>query len=140
MIFFDTSAVVHSLVLQNVDYQQEATERIRLSIQDNSLLISTLIFSELIFVLGKLNLTSPDIERYLKLYQNDDCCKTISFQIVNDAFILASRLNMHKNINDAVHLKFAEKYCTKLVTFDSDFKKFIPHTNLEIEILTSQTS
>jgi len=38
-------------------------------------------------------------------------------------------------INDAVHLKFAEKYAAKLITFDNDFKKFQGHTDFEIEIL-----
>jgi predicted nucleic acid-binding protein len=30
---------------------------------------------------------------------------------------------------------FAEKYCSKIVTFDSDFKKFKDSTNIKIEIL-----
>ena len=38
-------------------------------------------------------------------------------------------------INDAVHLKFAEKYASKLITFDKDLNKFKSLTSIVIEIL-----
>ncbi len=40
-----------------------------------------------------------------------------------------------KNVNDVIHLKTAEKYCEKIITFDSDFKKLQPLTNIKIEII-----
>ena len=43
--------------------------------------------------------------------------------------------NSYKNFNDAIHVKIAEKHCRKLVTYDSDFKKFKDKSQLEIEIL-----
>jgi predicted nucleic acid-binding protein len=55
--------------------------------------------------------------------------------ILKDAFDLCKRTNRFKSFNDAVHLKFAEKYCDKLITFDSDFAKFRSHTDLDIVIL-----
>ena len=57
--------------------------------------------------------------------------------IVREGFELCGKINnFYRNVNDAMHLKFAEKYCEKLLTFDSDFKKFRPHSNLDIEILS----
>ena len=44
-------------------------------------------------------------------------------------------INYCKNINDVIHLKLAEQYCTKLITFDTDFKKFIKDATINIEIL-----
>lgn len=55
--------------------------------------------------------------------------------LIIESYELADKLNYFQNINDCIHIKFAEKYCRKLVTFDKDFKKFKEHTNLEIEIL-----
>lgn len=40
-----------------------------------------------------------------------------------------------KNINNIIHLKTAEKYCEKIITFDSDFEKLQALTNIEIQIL-----
>ncbi len=37
--------------------------------------------------------------------------------------------------NDAIHMKYAERYCSKIVTFDNDFKKFEDSTGTMIEIL-----
>ncbi len=50
-----------------------------------------------------------------------------------DYFSITSELL--KNINDAIHLKLAEQYCRKLITYDTDFKKFKNETNIKIEIL-----
>jgi len=48
---------------------------------------------------------------------------------------LCNDLNRFNNVNDVFHLKFAEKYCEKLITFNKDFEQFRPYTKLEIEIL-----
>jgi predicted nucleic acid-binding protein len=55
--------------------------------------------------------------------------------LIIESYELADKLNYFQNINDCIHIKFAEKHCRKLVTFDKDFGKFREHTNLEIEIL-----
>lgn len=63
----------------------------------------------------------------------------VSYNISNDIFEeavqLSYNLNYFQKINDCIHIKFAEKHCNKLNTFDKDFEKFRSHTNLEIEIL-----
>lgn len=57
--------------------------------------------------------------------------------MVLDAYEICEKLNICTNINDAIHLKYAEKYCTKIVTFDKDFKKFKDLAGIEIEVLTT---
>jgi predicted nucleic acid-binding protein len=59
----------------------------------------------------------------------------ITNQLVLEAYDLCFETNRLRCINDAIHLKFAEKYGSKLITFDRDFKKFRPYANIEIEIL-----
>ena len=61
--------------------------------------------------------------------------QAIDKDILMDAYNLCKKLNFCKNINDAIHLKVAEKYCRKLITFDKDFKKFKDNAAIEIEIL-----
>jgi predicted nucleic acid-binding protein len=51
------------------------------------------------------------------------------------AFDLCFEIGNMKPINDAVHLKFAEKYASQIITFDRDFKRFRRFTEMEIKIL-----
>ena len=51
---------------------------------------------------------------------------------------LCKKMNFCKNINDVIHLKLAERYCRKLITYDTDFKKFKNKTNIKIEILKNK--
>ena len=54
---------------------------------------------------------------------------------MDSAFEIASKTNFGKNINDIIHLKFAEKYCSKLLTFDKDFKLLKQFSKIEIDII-----
>jgi len=54
---------------------------------------------------------------------------------MNSAFEIASKINFGKNINDIIHLKFAEKYCSKLLTFDKDFRLLKQFSKIEIAII-----
>ena len=42
---------------------------------------------------------------------------------------------MNKNINDLMHLKYAEKYAKVIYTFDDNFKKLAKHSSIDIKIL-----
>ena len=65
----------------------------------------------------------------------------LPIQYSKDLTIAASHialdLNRGSSINDFIHLKFAEKHCKKLLTFDSGFQQMKQFTTLEIEILKS---
>lgn len=59
----------------------------------------------------------------------------IDRKIIIEAYEFAEKLNYFQNINDCIHIKFAESHCNKIITFDKDFEKFRKHTKLEIEII-----
>ena len=45
--------------------------------------------------------------------------------------------NTYKNSFDLYHVLFSESYsCTKIITFDTGFKKFKTASDIDIEILT----
>ena len=54
---------------------------------------------------------------------------------ISASTLLASKINFFSNINDIIHLKFAENYCNRLITYDDDFEKLKPYSEIEIEIL-----
>ena len=89
---------------------------------------------EFIYILAKNNIEKVLIKDYFdKLIPF--AINTISKDIFEEAVHLCFKLNYFQNINDCIDIKFAERHCRKLVTFDNDFEKFREHTNLEIEIL-----
>jgi predicted nucleic acid-binding protein len=134
MTFFDTNILVYSTV--NLDEaKQEISDRlIEEAIKDKLFSVSPLVVSEFIFVLSKLNIDKTLVENAMILYK-PFVKHSIEPNLVFDAYKLCIQLGMGKNINDAIHLKFAEKHCSKVVTFDKDFKRFKDKTDMIIEIL-----
>ena len=55
--------------------------------------------------------------------------------LVYSSFLLGQKTMMNKNINDLIHLKYAEKYAEVIYTFDENFKKLVKHASLDIKIL-----
>ena len=58
----------------------------------------------------------------------------IDSELVLSAHQLCAQLGQGKNINDVIHLKFAEKHCKKVVTFENDFKALESFSTIEPEI------
>ena len=81
-----------------------------------------------------LNINIESIEKTYSLF-NQFCQYEINRDIMNSAFEIASKINFGKNINDIIHLKFAEQYCSKLLTFDKDFKLLKQFSKIEIDII-----
>jgi len=135
--FFDTNVLVYSTV--NLDkVKQEASDRlIEAAIKEKAFTISTLVLSEFIYVLAKLKIDNHLVERAISLYK-PFVEHAIEPSIVFAAYELCKKLGAGKNINDAIHLKFAEIHCTKLVTFDKDFKKFKDSTDIVIDLLKAE--
>jgi predicted nucleic acid-binding protein len=102
--------------------------------EKNKLLISPLNLQELIFTLSKLKIEIERIEQIYFLF-HQFCHNEIDKTLVDSAFEIVSRLNFGKNINDVIHLKFAEKYCTKLLTFDKNFSILKQYSAIDIQIL-----
>lgn len=59
----------------------------------------------------------------------------IGNDLLLDAYELCFKTNRLGSINDAIHLKFAERYASKLITYDHGFNSFKPFSTIEIEVL-----
>ncbi len=134
MLFFDTNVIVYSIINQDPGKLRVSQQLINDALDENSILVSPLILQELVFTLGKLGIAPGLIEENFDLWLHFSV-SSIDNGILKDAFSLSKRTNRFKSFNDVVHLKFAERYCDKLITFDGDFNKFRPYTDLEIDIL-----
>lgn len=135
MIYFDTNVLIYASVNQNADKMKKSQMLFEESIKNNQLIISPLVIQEYVYTLNRLKLDSESI--YKKALFFIEYCKCyIDSSIVTEASLLACKVDFFSNINDIVHLKTAENYCTRLITFDSDFNKLIPHSKIEIEIIT----
>jgi predicted nucleic acid-binding protein len=134
MVYVDTNILVYITVNQGEKKRDIAIKLVREIIANGELFLSPLTIQEFIFTLAKLNIdpiqVSSDVDFYIEYIQ-----QAIDKDILKDAYMLCKEMNFCKNINDAIHLKVAEKYCQKLITFDADFKKFKDKTDIEIEIL-----
>jgi len=134
MHYLDTNIIIYSIVNQDPG-KMEVSQSIILDLfEKNKLLISPLTLQELVFTLSKLKI---DIERTKQIYFlfQQFCENEIDKALVDSAFEIVSTLDFGKNINDVIHLKFAEKYCTKLLTFDKDFNNLKQYSSIDIQIL-----
>jgi len=135
MHYLDTNIIVYSVVNQDPGKMEVSQSIIRDLFERDKLLISPLNLQELIYTLSKLKVDIKRIEQTYFLFQQF-CKNEIDKTLIDSAFKIVSRLNFGKNINDVIHLKFAEKYCTKLLTFDKDFKILKQFSSLDIQILS----
>ena len=133
MTFFDTNILVYATIDQGKDKLDLSEKTIEDAINNGSFFISPLVLSEYIFILSKLKIVEKhhaDIIFFSKFVYG-----VVDSRVTTDAYTLCRNISFCKNINDAMHLKVAEAHCTKLVTFDSDFKNLQKYTKLEIEVL-----
>lgn len=115
MHYLDTNILIYSSVNQDPAKMVLSQSIVQELFNKNKLLLSPLSLQELIFTLFKLNINAENIERIYSLF-NQFCQYEIDRDIMDSAFEIASKTNFGKNINDIIHLKFAEKYCSKLLT------------------------
>jgi predicted nucleic acid-binding protein len=134
MHYLDTNIIIYSVVNQDPGKMEISQSIIRDLFEKNKLLISPLNLQELIFTLSKLKIEIERIEQIYFLF-HQFCHNEIDKTLVDSAFEIVSRLNFGKNINDVIHLKFAEKYCTKLLTFDKDFSILKQYSAIDVQIL-----
>ena len=131
--FFDTNVLVYATIDQDKEKMLLSQKIIAQAIEDSTFFISALVLSEYIFILSKLKIIDEQDEKIMlfsTLSQGNH-----DSEMVIDGYNLCKQIDFCKNINDVIHLKVAEEYCSKLVTFDSDFKKLEKYTDIEIEIL-----
>ncbi len=133
MVFVDTNILVYATIEQSYEKKKQAISLLREFIDNNELRITTLVLQEYVYTLAKLKIESSVILKDIQFY------KQFTDTVSKDTFIaateLCSKIHFFKNINDVIHLKYAEQYCNQLITFDTDFKKLKPYTLLPIKIL-----
>ena len=133
MIFPDTNILVYATVNQDAAKQKISEKIISENIGGN-LVISPLILSEYIYVMTKLCIDEQYIRKSVDIFRK--CvCSNIDADLVYSSFLLGQKTMMNKNINDLIHLKYAEKYAEVIYTFDENFKKLVNHSSIDIKIL-----
>ena len=135
MLYCDTDVLVHAVFHQDVDKHFQAKQLVESSIIDGSLVLSYLAIQEFVFVLAKLNVPKNEIDLNYNFYKRfvGSC---IDADIMNRGYELALQTSF-RDINDCLHLAFAEKHADRIVTFNKkDFKKLSKHTALDVKVLT----
>lgn len=132
VIFFDTNVLVYFAINQDTRKQSLAQASIQQAIENKTLVISPLVMIEFIFVLSKLNQLLEQ-QRTVSFFQQF-VKGQIEGDLIMSAYQLCTQHKQGKNINDVIHLKFAEKHCEKIITFDTDFKVLQAFSSINIEI------
>ena len=133
MIYFDTNVLIYNSIEQDLNKSMLSEKFIKHAIKTNTFVISPLVLSEFIFVLSKQKIIDK-CKDDVKLYSHF-CKFSINRLDIINAYKKCKKLNKCRNINDFIHLEIANKYCDKIVTFDSDFKNLQGSYDIEIEIL-----
>ncbi len=137
MVYVDTNVLIYISVNQGDEKRDNAAKLVRELIENDELFLSPLTIQEFIFTLAKLKVDPTRVTRDVDFYM-DYVQQSIDKDVLKDAYALCKKLNFCKNISDVIHLKMAERYCRKLITYDNDFKKFKSKTELKIEILKNE--
>jgi predicted nucleic acid-binding protein len=134
MVYVDANVLVYAAIEQDLNKKRDSIDILKKYFESNELCLSTLVLQEYAYTLARLkvdqNIISSDIEFYSNVVKHD-----IGMDIFYQAVNLCCSIDNFININDVIHLKFAEKYCSGLVTYDKDFSKLKPHTKIQIEII-----
>lgn len=98
-------------------------------------MLSTLTLQEFVFTLAKLKIDNDiikeDSEYYFSFVNVEQ-----DYVVLKEAIELCCDENQCKNINDVMHLLLAEKAkCSRLITFDGDFKKLDGVNDVRVEVL-----
>jgi len=133
VIFFDTNVLVYFAINQDVRKQSIAQILIQQAIEKQTLVISPLVIIEFIFVLSKLN-QLVEQDKVVSFFQPFVKGQIDSNLVLSAYQLCAQHPEQGKNINDVIHLKFAEQHCEKIITFDSDFKSLASFSTIKLEL------
>lgn len=134
MVYLDTNVLIYASIEQDIEKKEYALKLLDELISKDKLLLSTLVLQEFVFTLSKLKVDNEIIRKDSEFYMDFVSVEQDVFTL-KQAIDICCDKNYCKNINDVVHLLLAEKSkCTKIITFDKDFKNLINITNLEIVI------
>lgn len=129
-VYCDTNILIYATASQGDDKKSKS-----ISVFDKyDVAISPLSLQEFIYATARLGIDKSIIEKDIEFY-SEFSIESISKELLLESFKLCKEIDYCRNINDIIHLKLAELYCSKLVTFDKDFNKLQQHSKIEIEIL-----
>jgi predicted nucleic acid-binding protein len=134
MVYLDTNILIYATIEQDIEKKEKSLDIIEDLVNRDNLILSPLVMQEYIFTLSKLKIEKDIIEHDTAFYFNF-VSENYTKEMLEDALNLCLVEKNCKNINDILHAKLAYKYATKLLTYDSDFKKLQKYIDIEIEIL-----
>jgi predicted nucleic acid-binding protein len=134
MVYLDTNILIYATIEQDIEKKEKSLDIIEDLVNRDNLILSPLVMQEYIFTLSKLKIKKDIIEHDTAFYFNF-VSENYTKEMLEDALNLCLVEKNCKNINDILHAKLASKYATKLLTYDSDFKKLQKYIDIEIEIL-----
>ena len=134
MVYLDTNVLIYATIEQDIEKKEKSLNAIESLVNKNELILSPLVMQEYIFTLSKLKVEKEIIEHDSSFYFNF-VSEHYTKEMLEDTLQLCLAEKNCKNINDILHMKLATQYATKLLTYDSDFKKLQQYTDIKIEIL-----
>ena len=133
MIYFDTNILVYATINQGDNKLEYSQNLISRAIEDGKFFISPIVLSEYIIVLSKLKILNHH-DKNIKFY-SEFIQKNLDSKIVIKAYQKCLEVKNCKSINDFIHLEIAEKFCSKLITYDNGFEIFQKFYKIDVEIL-----
>jgi predicted nucleic acid-binding protein len=135
VVYLDTNVLIYASVDQDKDKKDCSLQLLRHLIDSKRLMLSSLVLQEFVFTMAKLKVDHEIIQRDSDFYAHF-IGVDYDHVLLQKSIRTCCKLNTCKNINDISHLYLAYKAkCNKLITFDSDFKKFDALEGVEIDIL-----
>lgn len=135
MVYIDTNVLIYASIEQDMEKKERSLSLLEELISKNRLALSTLAIQEFVFTLAKLRIDSQIIRDDSSYFMNFVDVEQ-DFWILKQAIEYCCDKDQCRNINDIMHILLAQKAkCSKIVTFDSDFKKFVGFDGIEIEVL-----
>jgi len=135
VVYLDTNVLVYASVEQDIEKKKRSLALLEELVNKKQLMLSTLTLQEFVFTLAKLKIDNDiikeDSEYYFSFVNVEQ-----DYVVLKEAIELCCDENQCKNINDVMHLLLAEKAkCSRLITFDGDFKKLDGVNDVRVEVL-----
>ena len=134
MVYLDTNVLIYASIEQDIEKKGKSLDIIEHLVKNKELILSPLVIQEFIFTLSRLKVDREIIEYDTKFYFNF-VSENYTKKMLEEALALCLEEKNCKNINDILHMKLATQYASRLLTYDSDFKKLQKHTEIEIKLL-----
>jgi len=135
VVYLDTNVLVYASVEQDIEKKNISLALLEKLISKKELLLSTLVLQEFVFTMAKLkidnNIIKQDSDYYFSFVNVEQ-----DYFTLKKAIELCCDRNQCKNINDVMHILLAQKAkCSRLITFDGDFRKLDGFNGVKVEIL-----